>query len=92
MGGGLLDRRSLGHEALAQERQGRLADGLLVRPGLPLGYIWHPAGFAVAGFVGVGQTLARASDWRGLASLLARAPGIAPLRGGRARPFVLPAR
>ena len=60
MGGGLLDRRSLGHEALAQERQGRLADGLLV---LPLGYRWHPAGVEVAGFVGAGQTVARTSDW-----------------------------
>lgn len=56
------------------ERQVRLVAGLLVLSGVLLGAFVHPNFLWLAGFVGAGLTFAGASDWCGMALLLAKMP------------------
>lgn len=63
-----------GRAVLSLERQVRIAAGLAILASVMLGYLWHPALFGVAGFVGGGLTLAGVTDWCGMGLLLAKAP------------------
>ncbi len=56
------------------ERQVRLAAGSLVLLGVLLGFWLHPAAFGLSAFVGAGLVFAGATDWCGMALLLAKAP------------------
>ena len=59
---------------LSLERQGRIAAGSLVLLGIVLGAITHPALYAISAFVGAGLVVAGATEWCGMALLLARMP------------------
>jgi hypothetical protein len=56
------------------ERQVRFTAGLLVLLGAALALLVHPYFIALAGFVGAGLTFAGATDWCGMAMLLAKMP------------------
>jgi rhodanese-related sulfurtransferase len=56
------------------ERQVRFAAGLLVLLGIVLSLAVHPYFIAVSAFVGAGLTFAGATDWCGMAMLLAKMP------------------
>lgn len=58
----------------ALERQVRFAAGLLVLAGVLLSVLVHPYFVWLAGFVGAGLTFAGATDWCGMAMLLAKMP------------------
>jgi len=59
---------------LPMNRQVQITAGLLVLTGVALGALVHPAGYALSGFVGAGQTFAGVSGWCGMANLLAAMP------------------
>ncbi|MBX7173640.1 MAG: rhodanese-like domain-containing protein [Pyrinomonadaceae bacterium] len=58
----------------ALERQVRFTAGLLVLTGVLLSIFVHPYFIGLAGFVGAGLTFAGATDWCGMAMLLAKMP------------------
>jgi len=58
----------------ALERQVRFTAGLLVLTGVLLSVFVHPYFVWLAGFVGAGLTFAGATDWCGMAMLLAKMP------------------
>ena len=58
----------------ALERQVRFVAGLLVLTGVLLSVFVHPYFVWLAGFVGAGLTFAGATDWCGMAMLLAKMP------------------
>jgi rhodanese-related sulfurtransferase len=58
----------------ALERQVRFVAGLLVLIGVLLSIFVHPYFVGLAGFVGAGLTFAGATDWCGMAMLLAKMP------------------
>jgi rhodanese-related sulfurtransferase len=55
-------------------RQVQIAAGSLVLAGVALGFLVHPAFFAVSGLIGAGLTFAGASGFCGMAKLLALMP------------------
>jgi rhodanese-related sulfurtransferase len=59
---------------ISLERQVRIAAGLLVIIGVALGYLLHPALFAMAGFVGAGLVFAGVTNTCGMGMMLARMP------------------
>jgi len=56
------------------ERQVRFTAGLLVLLGVALTLVIHPYFVVVPAFVGAGLTFAGATDWCGMAMLLAKMP------------------
>jgi rhodanese-related sulfurtransferase len=58
----------------ALERQVRFVAGLLVLTGVLLSVFVHPYFVWLAGFVGAGLTFAGATDWCGMAMILAKMP------------------
>lgn len=56
------------------ERQVRIAAGLVVMLGLLLGWLVHPAGFALSGFIAAGLIFSGVTGWCGMAMLLAKMP------------------
>jgi rhodanese-related sulfurtransferase len=58
----------------ALERQVRFTAGLMVLVSVLLSIFVHPYFVGVAGFVGAGLTFAGATDWCGMAMLLAKMP------------------
>ena len=56
------------------ERQVRFAAGLLVLLGVVLALAVHPYLIAISGFVGAGLIFAGATDWCGMAMILAKMP------------------
>jgi rhodanese-related sulfurtransferase len=63
-----------GQQAIALERQVRMAAGSLVLLGVLLGWFVHPALLALAAFVGAGLVFAGITDTCGMGLLLARMP------------------
>lgn len=63
-----------GKKAMSLERQVRIAAGTLVLIGSAVGAFFHPAGIALAAFVGAGLVFAGLTDTCGMAMLLARMP------------------
>jgi len=63
-----------GRACISLERQVRIAAGSLVATGVALGFLVHPACFALSGFVGAGLVFAGITDWCGLGLLLCRMP------------------
>ena len=59
---------------ISLERQVRIAAGLLVIIGVALGYLIHPALFALSGFVGAGLVFAGITNTCGMGMMLARMP------------------
>ena len=59
---------------IALERQVRIGAGSLILVGVTLGWLLHPAFFALAGFIGAGLVFAGVTDWCGMGLLLARMP------------------
>jgi len=59
---------------ISLERQVRIGAGSLVLIGVTLGWLLHPAFFALAAFVGAGLVFAGVTDWCGMGLLLARMP------------------
>ena len=70
---GLPVKRS-GVKALPLERQVRIAIGSLVVLGVVLGWLVHPAGYAMSALVGCGLIFAGVTDWCGMALLMAKMP------------------
>jgi len=63
-----------GRKVISIERQVRIGAGSLVLTGVILGFLIHPAFFALSAFVGAGLVFAGITDWCGMGLLLARAP------------------
>ena len=63
-----------GSKVWSLERQVRFTAGLLVLAGVVLGFALTPYLFLLSGFVGAGLAFAGATDWCGMAMLLARMP------------------
>jgi rhodanese-related sulfurtransferase len=63
-----------GGKVISLERQVRIAAGLIVLLGVLLGYLLHPAAFALSGFVGAGLVFAGISDTCAMGMLLAKMP------------------
>ena len=63
-----------GVKTMSLERQVRIAAGALVLAGVGLGFLLHPAFFALSGFVGCGLVFAGVTDWCGMGLLLAKMP------------------
>ena len=63
-----------GKKAVSLERQVRIAAGSLVVLGVLLGWLVHPAVFALSAFVGAGLVFAGITDTCGMGLLLARMP------------------
>jgi rhodanese-related sulfurtransferase len=61
-------------KVISLERQVRIAAGSLVLLGIALGFFVHPVFFGLSGFVGAGLVFAGATDWCGMAMLLAKMP------------------
>lgn len=61
-------------KVISLERQVRIAAGSLVLFGVLLGWLVHPAFFALSGFVGAGLVFAGVTDWCGMGMLVARMP------------------
>ena len=61
-------------KSISLERQVRIAAGLLVLVGVILGWLAHPLGYALSGFVGAGLVFAGVTDTCGMGMLLARMP------------------
>ncbi len=55
-------------------RQVQIAAGLMILAGVALGWLVHPAFFALSAFVGAGLTFAGATGWCGMAILLKTMP------------------
>lgn len=62
------------HKVISLERQVRIAAGLLVLLGVLLGWLVHPIGYGLAGFVGAGLVFAGVTDTCGMGMLLSRMP------------------
>jgi len=60
--------------AISIERQVRIGAGSLVLIGVILGFLFHPAFFALSAFIGAGLVFAGVTDWCGMGLLLAKAP------------------
>lgn len=71
---GLAVERDAGRHVWPIERQVRVVAGLLVVTGAVLGRTVHPAGYALAAFVGAGLAFAGLTNFCGMATLLARCP------------------
>ncbi len=63
-----------GKKTISLERQVRIAAGALVLLGVVLGFLLHPAFFALSAFVGAGLIFAGVTDTCGMGMLLARMP------------------
>jgi rhodanese-related sulfurtransferase len=63
-----------GRACMSIERQVRIAAGSLVVIGVALGFLVHPACFALSGFVGAGLVFAGITDFCGLGLLLCKMP------------------
>ena len=59
---------------ISLERQVRIGAGSLVLLGVLLGWLVHPAFFALSAFVGSGLVFAGVTDWCGMGMLLAKMP------------------
>ncbi|MFN4101599.1 MAG: DUF2892 domain-containing protein, partial [Pararhodobacter sp.] len=59
---------------LPMNRQVQITAGLLTLTGVLIGTFVHPAGYALAGFIGAGLTFAGISGWCGMANVLAVMP------------------
>lgn len=59
---------------LPMNRQVQITAGLLTLTGVLTGTFVHPAGYALAGFIGAGLTFAGISGWCGMANVLAVMP------------------
>jgi hypothetical protein len=59
---------------ISLERQVRIGAGLLVLLGALLGWLVHPAFFALSAFIGAGLVFAGVTDWCGMGMLLAKMP------------------
>ena len=70
--------------SISLERQVRIGAGSLVLLGVLLGWLVHPAFFALSAFVGAGLVFAGVTDWCGMGMLLARMPWnqVAAANGG----------
>jgi tetrahydrodipicolinate N-succinyltransferase len=69
-----LPTEGTGRKVISIERQVRIGAGSLVLTGLILGFLFHPAFFALSAFIGAGLVFAGITDWCGMGLLLARAP------------------
>ncbi len=67
-----------GAKLMSLERQVRIGAGSLVLLGILLGYLLHPAFYALSGLVGAGLVFSGVTDWCGMAMLLARMPWNCP--------------
>jgi rhodanese-related sulfurtransferase len=63
-----------GKEAISLERQVRIVAGSLVLLGIMLGWLVHPALYALPAFIGVGLLFAGVTDTCGLGMVLTRMP------------------
>jgi rhodanese-related sulfurtransferase len=63
-----------GRKSISIERQVRIGAGILVLAGVILGFLIHPAFFAISAFIGAGLVFAGVTDWCGMGLLLAKAP------------------
>ncbi len=63
-----------GRKIIPLERQVRIAAGSLVLAGVVIGFLVHPAGFGLSGFVGAGLVFAGITDTCGMGILLSRMP------------------
>ncbi len=63
-----------GKKTISLERQIRIAAGSLVLLGVLLGWLLHPAFFALSAFIGAGLVFAGVTDTCGMGLLLARMP------------------
>ena len=61
-------------KVMSLERQVRVAAGSLVVLGVLLGWLVHPAFYALSALVGAGLVFAGVTDWCGMGMLLARMP------------------
>ena len=61
-------------KVISLERQVRIGAGSLVVLGVLLGWLVHPAFFALSAFVGGGLVFAGVTDWCGMGMLLAKMP------------------
>jgi rhodanese-related sulfurtransferase len=61
-------------KVISLERQVRIAAGSLVLVGVLLGWLVHPACYALCAFIGAGLVFAGVTDWCGMGLLLARMP------------------
>lgn len=61
-------------KTISLERQVRIGAGSLVLLGVLLGWLVHPAFFALSAFVGGGLVFAGVTDWCGMGMLLAKMP------------------
>jgi rhodanese-related sulfurtransferase len=61
-------------KVISLERQVRIAAGALVLAGVLLGWLVHPAFYALCAFIGAGLTFSGITDWCGMGLLLARMP------------------
>ncbi|MCE9636350.1 MAG: FAD-dependent oxidoreductase [Planctomycetes bacterium] len=71
---GLPIERDASSKTWSIDRQVRLVAGLMGLVGVSIGYFVHPAGYALAAFVGAGLTFAGLTDFCGMALLLGRCP------------------
>ena len=56
------------------DRQVRITIGALIVAGILIGIFMHPAGYGLAGFVGLGFMISGITDWCGIALLIAKLP------------------
>ena len=61
-------------KVVSLERQVRIGAGSLVLLGVLLGFLVHPAFFALCAFVGAGLVFAGVTDWCGMGLMLAKMP------------------
>lgn len=66
--------RAVASNKMSIERQVRLTAGAMVLTGVIAGYLFHPAWFALSGFVGAGLVYAAITDNCAMALLMTRAP------------------
>ena len=62
------------HKTMSLERQVRITAGSLTALGVIIGALVHPAGYALAAFIGVGLAYSGVSNTCGMAMVLARMP------------------
>jgi len=81
IGGGIDGWRRDGRPVLADKsqpleimRQVQIVAGILILTGVILGFLWSPAFFGLAGFVGAGLLMAGSTGWCGMAHLLGAMP------------------
>ena len=61
-------------KVISLERQVRIGAGLMVLFGVLLGFLVHPAFYALSAFVGAGLVFAGVTDWCGMGMMLAKMP------------------